>query len=479
MFPPMTSAVTTPSLRRDSLRLTVTCVVLSLLAASVAFAPKMGYVAMSMTLLGLFVAYIRLRPAAQNGDLFEIIIPFAILNFLYFGVGTLYLVFRPEAVVFPSLQPFLGPALALEILGCLCFIVGYAGFFRETRPSPIARYEPATALASLAPTAIGCVGLSVHGLQEAALRSGSISPAISFVQQFGVLFHVGWFLCWYQFWTGRLGRSKVAVLIAASCCALIVIYFTLGSKSLTIMVLGMPAVAYYQVKRRVPWKTVIAVGLIAVFVIFPLYNTFRFTDRDLGTARRMDLTIGMAGQWDQNQFAEVSVFAALKRMTLVTSVAAILSDTGRWVDYRYGETLILAPIGLFIPRFLWPDKPNIGIGWEFGNTFRFTHAMDLETEVSPSLLGEFYWNFSIPGVIVGMMFLGMGYRWYYQRYGVGTGYDPMRKAVYAGLLPTALQFDANFGMVIAGFAKALAIMVVFVILMRRIGWLRFRDPEGA
>jgi len=187
--------------------------------------------------------------------------------------------------------------------------------------------------------------------------------------------------------------------------------------------------------------------------------------------------VDVARSWNSDRFLDASLFSFLQRMTIVTSLAAIISDTPRWVDYRYGETLVLAPMALLIPRFLWRDKPNISIGKEFGATFRMTHALDLETEVAPSMVGDFYWNFAIPGVIVGMLLLGMGYRWYYQRYGTGAGFDPVRKAIYVALLPTALLFEGNFAIIVAGFVKALIIVVVFLLVLRRIGWMTERPTS--
>jgi hypothetical protein len=70
-----------------------------------------------------------------------------------------------------------------------------------------------------------------------------------------------------------------------------------------------------------------------------------------------------------------------------------------------------------------------------------------------------------------MWLLGMGYRWYYQRYGAGTGFDPIRKSIYITLLPTSILFDGNVAIIVGGFIKLLIILVVFVLVSRRLGWL--------
>ena len=75
-----------------------------------------------------------------------------------------------------------------------------------------------------------------------------------------------------------------------------------------------------------------------------------------------------------------------------------------------------------------------------------------------------------------MWLLGTGYRWFYQRYGAGAGFDPTRKAVYAALLPTALLFEGNVAVIIGGVIKALVILVLFLLVSRRLGW--FEDSSA-
>jgi len=457
--------------RGRSLAFGGTFVLLAGLTACVAFIPHMGFIALSAIYLGAFLAYMGLRSDPQGGHLFEVIIPVSVLTFLGFCVGTMYLVMVPEALSYHALAPFLLPAQALATLGFLCFLVGYGWFFRMTAPSPLGRFVPKSVLVYLLPAAVGALGMSVPKFQTGGVLGGlDISAALSFVQQFGSVFFFGWFLAWYMMWAKRLRPSVALPLLATlSAMAALVLFSTFGGKGLALMLLGMPALAYYEVKRKVPVKSVFVVGLIFVFIIVPTYNAFRHVDHNLDTARRVDRAVDSARSWGSDAYLDASVFAFLKRIAVVTSIAAIVSDTGRWVDYRYGGTLILAPIGLFIPRVLWPDKPNISIGREFGETFRLRGALDYETYIAPTMVGEFYWNFSVPGVVVGMWCLGMGYRWYYQRYGAGAGFAPIRKSIYFTLLPSALSFEGNVAIIVGGVIKVLVVLVVVLHLSRRLG----------
>jgi hypothetical protein len=463
-------ALTPTPVRRSSLVFAAVFGALALLTACVAFVPHMEFVALSAVYAGALLAYLSLRTDRQGGHLFEVVILIGVLSFLFFCVGTMYLVIVPQDLDFPSLGPYLLAAQALATLGFLCFLVGYGGFFRRTAPSPLGRLVPHSLLFYILPALGGALGMSV---QRSEVRGGqSISASLSFLQQFSSLFFFAWFLSWYMTWAKKL-RMAIAVpmLVALSGIASLVLFFTFGGKGLAATLLVMPAIAYYEVTRKLPTKSIVAIALVFVFVIFPMYNNFRQMDRNLDVSRRADRSIAMARTWDADKYLDATVFAFLKRIAIVTSVAAIVSDTGRWVPYRYGDTLILAPIGLLIPRFLWPDKPIVGIGREFGETFRLKSGLDRETSIAPSMVGDLYWNFSVPGVVVGMWLLGMGYRWYYQRYGAGAGFDPIRKSIYFTLLPTAMSFEGNVAIALGVVVKTLVVLVVFVVLSRRLGWL--------
>jgi uncharacterized membrane protein len=473
MIPGTAFLAPSPEPRGRSLAYGATFVLLAALTASVAFIPHVEFVALSALYLGALLAYLGLRSDPQGGHLFEVIVLLGVLSFLYFCAGTMYILIVPEGLERPALIPFLLPALALATLGFLSLLVGYGWSFRKTAPSPLGRFVPTSVFVYLIPGTLGMLGMSAQRYQtEGVLNSEGISPALSFLQQFAALFFFAWFLAWYMTWARRL-RPSIAVptLVTLSAMTALVLYFTFGGKGLALTLLGMPAMAYYEVKRKVPIKSVLVVVLLFVFIIYPVYNTYRTLDKDLAMSRRVDRTVDMARTWSSDKYLDASVFAFLKRITIVTSVAAIVSDTGRWVDYRYGETLILGPIGLLIPRFLWPDKPNISIGQEFGETFRLKNAMDAETYIAPSMVGDLYWNFSVPGVVVGMWLIGMAYRWYYQRFGAGAGFDPIRKSIYFTVLPTVLSFEGNVAIVLAGVVKVLVILVVFLLLCRRLGWL--------
>lgn len=80
---------------------------------------------------------------------------------------------------------------------------------------------------------------------------------------------------------------------------------------------------------------------------------------------------------------------------------------------RYGDTMDYL-LYAFIPRFLWEGKPSVTRGgWFTLYLGQARKESDVSTSTGQTAVGELYWNFGLPGVIVGMGALGflMGGLW--------------------------------------------------------------------
>jgi ABC-type glycerol-3-phosphate transport system permease component len=97
-----------------------------------------------------------------------------------------------------------------------------------------------------------------------------------------------------------------------------------------------------------------------------------------------------------------------ERLSLVGSVHTIVSRTGMDRQFQKGYTLTPL-VTTFIPRIVWPSKPDVQTGRVMNKEFQISPVAD--TYISPSHLGELYWNFGWAGVIVGMLLIGslLGY----------------------------------------------------------------------
>jgi hypothetical protein len=93
-----------------------------------------------------------------------------------------------------------------------------------------------------------------------------------------------------------------------------------------------------------------------------------------------------------------------ERMSMKGSVELIVSETGTSVPYQHGHTL--SPlITALIPRLIWPTKPDVQAGQVMNQEFHVSESAD--TYISPSHLGELYWNFGWTGIALGMPIIGL------------------------------------------------------------------------
>jgi hypothetical protein len=462
------------SQRSRSLVLAFASIGLSALVLLVPLLPFRVDMLMTLVLAAIPVVWGLRRHLRGELDWFEIFLLCSVLNLFYFGIGALWLQANPVELFSRSLAPYITPALGLGVLGSLACFAGYLAVGNKVRPSPFGRYVPVSSAAYVVPTCVGFIGQIGAVAQERLLsiaRAG-VSPVLSAVQQFAPVFLFAWALLWIQFWSGNLRKAQKYFLFLVVVPMVAVVLFGLfGGKEMAIVFISYPAVAFWYARRKLPWKIMTACVLVGVFVVFPLYNTYRNQNRDLETSRKFSKAIESASGWDRTKFMDESIKAFMNRMSLVYCVAAILRDVPEAVPYRFGETLVLAPIGLFVPRFLWPDKPKITIGREFGETFQLVNPIDQTTQIAPTFTGEFFWNFDLPGVIVGMFLFGAALRVFYERFGAGRDVGPLRHALYMGLLPTVIHIEGNVAAMFGVGVKVLVILWLYFLYARRSGWI--------
>lgn len=138
---------------------------------------------------------------------------------------------------------------------------------------------------------------------------------------------------------------------------------------------------------------------------------------------------------DESRRGPTRAQSIFERLTLKGSVEMIVTRTGNGVPFQRGYTL--TPIYLaFVPRLIWPEKPNVPTGQLVNREFGVTNAAFARTYISPSHLGELYWNFGWLGVIVGMTSIGLllGF--------VGMHVDMSRAATITQLLIATVTIEA-------------------------------------
>jgi hypothetical protein len=415
-------------------------------------------------------------------DPFESVHVMGLRYFTFFGLGALWTSQDPTYVAFDRyVEPYLLEATFYCTLGFIAFLAGYyASWFR----ADVVRKtmdRPTTIWFVMIPGLIGFLGSMAGALWTRAAWAGiDISRSISSLAQLSPLYHFAWALCCLIGLSPLTSRRTRWILFATFIPATAIILMNgLTDKSAAFTLVAVPMTAVWYTRGKLPWKRLVVLFLLLIFVIFPFFNTFRLIDPRLDTMTRVEMTSGIISTWDSTSYLKASTTAAKSRLALINSVAVVVRDTPRWVPYANGRTIFLPSLAFFVPRVLWADKPQFDLGREFGRTFRMTLVVDDKTSIAATVPGELYWNFDLPGIIVGLAVWGTVIRFFYRRYGFGKEFDPVRRAIHVVLL---IQF-IHFGGGIAGqgvvVVRTLILLEGFLWLARRTGLLRVERPHEA
>ena len=193
----------------------------------------------------------------------------------------------------------------------------------------------------------------------------------------------------------NLGFRVLLVLVFLLACA--VPFYSSSRAQICWLILGALGVSYYH---NFSAATALRMSLLCGLgvVVFLLMSFLRHAD-----------TADLSERISSND--------ALRSLLLnrngpgLTKTAHIIQHVPEPLSYQYGKTIAIWAIAP-IPRRIFPGKPLVHSGPIIGTTIYGTKV----SGVPPGLIAELYWNFSWPGVFVGMFvtgwLLGRVYRWF-------------------------------------------------------------------
>ena len=218
------------------------------------------------------------------------------------------------------------------------------------------------------------------------------------------------------YWWVVTGRRSGTVLVVLVVLCQFVVGWVVDTKSVA---LGAPFIILltrFFVLGRVPLRWVM-LAVVGVALVFPVLTTKRAIMGEEHLTRMQALPRTAEILWraieqrdayrNVNRYGDAtSTF--LERITVKSSVEIFAEYIGKTHPYRMGSTL--EPLlYVFVPRVLWSDKPTDSAPQSFNREFHISANPD--TYISPTHMGEMYWNFGYPGIIIGMALLGalLGY----------------------------------------------------------------------
>jgi hypothetical protein len=175
------------------------------------------------------------------------------------------------------------------------------------------------------------------------------------------------------------------------------------------------AIPYTAARNRLPKAILVTVGIIFLAVVIPFTATYRSAARETGgSALSAGQAVAAAPQILRNTLdGGGSLLAAipesigylLARGQDIDAPAIIMQRTPGQIPYSDPVQLVTGPLSALIPRALWPGKPILATGYEFGQEyFELPSTIYSSSAITP--IGDLYRHGGWPPVLIGMLLFG-------------------------------------------------------------------------
>jgi hypothetical protein len=244
-----------------------------------------------------------------------------------------------------------------------------------------------------------------------ATRRGmaSLGPAMTFLVMLGNLVApLGMLMLTYGY--ARYRTALWLAIVIVLMIGQVAVGFVTDIRGLALMPPVLVVIALTLLDNKVPkaWLLTLIVLLAVLFPILSAYRTAISGDRGLSREQAVqnlskvfDVVLAYADK-DAERSEKFGHSSLFERLSIKENVEHVFTKTGADVPFQNGYTLAAIPLA-FVPRLILPEKVDVPTGVLFNHTF---YRGDDDTYISPSHLGELYWNFGWPGLVLGMLLIG-------------------------------------------------------------------------
>lgn len=275
-----------------------------------------------------------------------------------------------------------------------------------------AKYSPRMVLRVPRPALVRLllVAYAMSLLGSIILRSDRETTAV-FGQLFPLLHGLGVACCFLL--PLALARSHFVALCAAGLLSSPFIYFSLNSgmkEEIIVALLPAGYLAWNATRSTAARLAIVAAAFLFVSVITPFVGFYRdqawYGKRELSADKAVsEFTAGLSAQGSVGTMSSgLEAFVRRNNASLHRGWAVSLAD-----EYGYEPELVFAPIFyVFVPRFLWPEKPLIQQGWEYsGLVFGKDYMAWSSSSTAAGLYTAFYLGYGWPAVLAGAVLIGL------------------------------------------------------------------------
>jgi oligosaccharide repeat unit polymerase len=181
--------------------------------------------------------------------------------------------------------------------------------------------------------------------------------------------------------------------------SLLSIFVTGGSRSSVIYPIVMGLLIWLLRERKIDPIKIGAIALAGVFLIGLLGNF-----RDSTFSGEIDWNTLTGASTTESSTLNTGLEELAARSGAYDGVFPILALVPNKVGFLHGSSY-LAVLTLPIPRALWAEKPGLIDGMVGESFFHVTYG------IPTGAVGEAFWNFGIPGIVIVFLLFGVFYQW--------------------------------------------------------------------
>lgn len=249
---------------------------------------------------------------------------------------------------------------------------------------------------------------------EGLAKVTGIPDNLRFLFNSGYVLLVPWlFICAY----GKKWHALVGAYL------LFIIFYAYGWRFIIYIVAVSGAIVFYRTRNKQPQMS----HIITLGAILFLYST-------IGGMMRGAMRSGENAAVKSVE-TENFIYTLESNFDIYKTYYGVVQTYPSKEDFWYGQAVIASPIIMWIPRFVWPNKPlgteyplTIGIMKSCGDTSIKSAAM-----ASPNIT-EYYLDFGVIGVIVYSFILGIVCKRMLKLYYGKSLYGVIKYALFCGFL---------------------------------------------
>ncbi len=307
-----------------------------------------------------------------------------------------------------------------------------------------------------------------HWSKSLEFVGGKFYSLIGLLDWFGPIVLAMVFAYYFYLYKANDNRYKIWQIIS---WAVFAIEFFYGFFSLSKFSAIIPIIIYLIVKNYVYSKSflrVVIVGCLVFFVLMPTMNFYKsrinFYSYNINDDKNFEIK-------DRGKFVIDSSIGRVNQSKIIFNV---FEKTDKFL---YGKSLFNFFISLGPPRFIWKNKPIINAnGNDFGRAYGIINSDNYQTTVGPTILGDWYMNFGVWGIIFGMMFFGFLYRFIFDLFIKKSDNSLSGVVIYAVFWVQIIKGTEDWiAPVWAGLVK---LFVIFLVIYFLLAGFKFRRSDS-